>query len=384
VNVVLFTGRFLPEVGGMEYAVHYLADALVGLGADVRVMALRSPLSDDFAHRYRLLRYGRRFRGAHRLGLNRWSAGRLLARSRRRLPPDVVNFHGVAWPPRFALDWVTTRRIPVVMTPHGEDIQRVPDIGYGLRLDRAWDARIRDHLRRADAVTAISDSVREELDFVDPERIWTVPNGIRLDRFRRRPGRYLHERLGLDAHARIVLSVGRNHPKKGYEDGLRAFAALTARCPDEDLHYVLLGGGVGALAPQAERLDLAARVHLLDPLRPEALVEAYNSAWLFFSPSIVEGLSLVSIEAMACGLPLVVTDVPGNCDVARDNDCGRVVPAGDAEAMAAGLRALLDGDERDRLAGRAARAAGRYDWSRIAGRYLSVYEHVIGRRSRPA
>ncbi|MEM9173613.1 MAG: glycosyltransferase family 4 protein [Myxococcota bacterium] len=378
-HVLLFAGRFLPDVGGMEYVVHYLAEALVDAGVEVTVLANRTKTPGGPEHRYRLIRYGLLFRGAMRSGLFRLSVSRTLSKLQREHPVDIVNFHGVARAPFWGLSFFERRSIPSVMTPHGKDVQRFPDIGYGLRLEPEWNARIEDHLQRANAVTAISESIRGELDCVAPERVHIVPNGIHRQRFTRNPSTFLHDRVGVPHDTRFVVSVGRDHIKKAYADGIHAFAPLLGDPRFDDVHYAIIGRGVSSHAMLVSELGLDGRVHLVEEVASHEVAESFNSACLFFSPSIVEGLSLVSIEAMACGLPLVVTDVPGNADVVRANGCGLLVPVRDLDAMGEAIGALLSNEHlRSELAEIAWQRSDDYDWSAIARRYLEVYASLLG------
>jgi glycosyltransferase involved in cell wall biosynthesis len=267
------------------------------------------------------------------------------------------------------------------MTPHGQDIQRVPEIGYGLRLDDRWDVIVRRNLGQADAVTAISLSVQNELDDVDPARIIRIPNGVQISEFGKTHSRYLRERLGLDDDVIIILSVGRNHVKKGYDYGLRAMAALRENHGDSNTHYVIVGKQVSAYADLVSELFLDGSVTLIDELSPVEVRECYHSADIFFSPSIIEGLSLVSIEALACGLPLVVTDVPGNMDIVRDTGAGVIVPARDPQRMAEGLGELVcSPGRREALSEKAIVKVADYDWSAVAKRYVKVYRNVLAGR----
>ena len=125
-------------------------------------------------------------------------------------------------------------------------------------------------------------------------------------------------------------------------------------------------------------MEIQDKVSLVEEISPDEVRECYRSSQIFFSPSIVEGLSLVSIEAIACGLPLVVTDVPGNEDIVRDNKCGLIVKNQDPANMARGLHELLTDDRaRHTYAGNALTGARNYDWTHIADQYIKVYEKVI-------
>jgi glycosyltransferase involved in cell wall biosynthesis len=115
------------------------------------------------------------------------------------------------------------------------------------------------------------------------------------------------------------------------------------------------------------------------------LILAYASAWCFLSPSLSEGLSLVSIEAMACGLPLVVTDVPGNADIIRDNECGMTVRPKDPQAIGRVLSLLArDADLHRRFAEKASSGVIRYDWSAIAAKYIDVYRQTLSQARKTA
>ena len=358
---------------------HHLANALVELGHEVLVLAKRVAwrLPGD-PGRYELHRFGLPVRGSGHSGLDfAWGLAEL-GRARRLRGVEVVSCHSVDHAGTIARYGKQLLGFPLVLTPHGLDVQRVPEIGYGMRLDPAWDRVITRNLRAADCVTAISRSVRQELDMVDPARIVDLPNGIDVARFAGPRCDYLHRELAIAPSRKIVLSVGRNHVKKGYEYGIRAIARLVHDYGRNDVHYVIIGCGVTGHAGCVEENGVSAQVSLVEQIPQEKLIDCYKSADLFFSPSIIEGLSLVSIEALAAGLPLVVTGVPGNDDVVRDTGCGIVVQDRDIDDMAAGLNALLEDDgRRAELARKSMQGASQYDWPSIAKRYMEVFQRAI-------
>jgi glycosyltransferase involved in cell wall biosynthesis len=270
--------------------------------------------------------------------------------------------------------------VPLVITPHGEDIQRIAEIGYGLRLRRSWDKIIKWNLSEADAVTAISDSIKHELSFLPNEKVFDIPNGIDRGKFVPVQCGYLHDLLGFNPEKKIVLTVGRYHMKKGYEYGIKAFELIRNK-GYRNLIYVIIGRGSHRLKPLVKSLNLDKKVHLISQLDRETLLKCYQSSWAFFSPSIVEGLSMVSIEAMSTGLPLIVTDVPGNLDIVRDNNCGVIVASKDPRSMAKGiLRLLLTEGLYDRYSRRGVERAELYDWKNIALKYIETYRTAIDYR----
>lgn len=381
-NICMFGSSFLPRRGGMEFVIHHLSNALVHEGHNVTVIAERAAWSGiGEAHDYDLVRYGIPTRGLRSLGISGPDSFLAIWRVHRRVHFDLLHCHSVASAGSRAVRAKLMLDIPVVMTPHGEDIQRVPEIGYGLRLNRRWDATIRRNLDYADAITAISVSVQNELDGVDPDKIVRIPNGVHIKEYGNTPSRYLRERLGLGDDSIIILSVGRNHVKKGYDYGIRAMAALREEYDVANARYVIVGKQVSAHAGLVIQLALEGCVTLIDELPPAEIRECYHSADIFFSPSIIEGLSLVSIEALACGLPLVVTDVPGNEDIVRDTSAGLIVRSRDPEQMARGLNELVkDAGRRKELSDIAMKKVVDYDWSAVAKRYVRVYRNVLAGR----
>lgn len=378
-NICIFGSSFLPAVGGMEYVMHNLANALVEIGHDVTVISKRvSWEGPKELGRYKLYRFGLPIRGSGRLGLDYSHAILLASYLNWRVKFDVLNCHGVSNSGTRARILSKMWGLPLVMTPHGEDVQRITDIGYGLRLNADWNRRITENLKAADYVTAISQSVHDDLDVVPEERIVDIPNGVHMKRFAGPRSNYLHDHLGIPKSRKIILSVGRNHIKKGYVYGIDAVSRLVGDFGYENVHYVIVGRGVTEHRSMVEDKQADDFVSLIDELPSEKVASCYKSADVFFSPSIVEGLSLVGIEAMVSGLPLVVTNVPGNDDVVKDNSCGVVVKSQDAADMARGLyRVLSDDLYRNSLAQLAKQNSFKYDWLEIAKNYEDVYIRAI-------
>jgi len=380
-NICMFGASFLPRRGGMEFVIHHLANALVGEGHRVTVIAERTSWQGvGVDHNYDLVRYGIPTRGLRRLGFSAPDSLWAIWRRHRRIPFDIIHCHGVSYAGTRAVRAKRLLGIPLVMTPHGEDIQRVPEIGYGLRLDERWNKKICGNMQHADAVTAISLSVQNELDCVDQSKVVRIPNGVHVNEYGKKDSRYLRERLGLENDTVVLLSVGRNHVKKGFEYGIRAMTALRDNYGVDKVHYVLVGKQVSEHADLVAKLSLEERISLLDELEPGEIRECYRSADIFFSPSIIEGLSLVSIEALACGLPLLVTDVPGNEDVVHDTGAGVIVHSKDPQHMAEGIYELVhNADVRKNLSELAIEKAAAYDWQVVARRYAGVYKQCTGR-----
>jgi glycosyltransferase involved in cell wall biosynthesis len=264
------------------------------------------------------------------------------------------------------------------------------------RLARGATAVRNRWLRDADAFVAMSGVIRDEMRAagVSVERVALLPHGVDTERFRPpEPGERgaLRSRLGLPKGVLAVYS-GRLLRGKGLETLLEAFAAVAGG--REDLGLVLLGSGEGqALSVEGELRGwvedhgLAERVRLVG--RVDRVEDTLRAADIFVFPSRFEALGIALVEAAACGLPAVASRTGGIVDVVEDGRSGRLVPPGDAGALAEALRALgADADLRAAMGGEARRTAlARFDERDALARYRALFREVSRRRpssSRPA
>jgi glycosyltransferase involved in cell wall biosynthesis len=197
----------------------------------------------------------------------------------------------------------------------------------------------------------------------------------------------------LNSTDRVILAVGRNHPKKGYGDLIEAMALVKRKF--EKAKCVIIGAGTENLAPMVKDLGLqgevvlageipTARGELLDltalVLPHGDLVSAYLSSDIFVSPSLIEGFALVIPEALAAGLPVVATDVPGNRDAVVKGYNGLITNPRAPQDLAEKILVLLeDEDLRRRMSANARESSLRYDWGKITEEYMKVYEHLLAK-----
>ena len=368
--------NFLPARGGMEFVVHDLADALHDLGHDVTVFAPRwKNLPPEQDHRYRLVRFGWSFRGAFKFGFNRWPLKREFGRIQKEAPFDVISSHSAYLATSYALSLKKKYGVPVVVTCHGHDIQRHPETGYGLRLDPKKDRVIRSNLHSSDLTVSISPSIDEDLgEVLAADKIVSIPNGVEVKAASSAEDNWLRERVGSESDL-IVISVGRNVPKKSFDLGIEAFALAVRQMPS--MRYVHIGRDGEILQEQANSLGVGDRFHALGE-QPRALVlQAYREADMFFSPAAVESFGIVTYEAMAASLPSVVSDGPGNRDAVHDGKTGIVVPTGSVDLMAEALIDLAANEARRREYGSEAKeAVARFSWPRIADEYVEAFTRL--------
>jgi glycosyltransferase involved in cell wall biosynthesis len=265
----------------------------------------------------------------------------------------------------------------LILTEHG---RHFPD--YVAPLRRAVNRLLLDPL--ADAVNAVCGFSARSLSRVDGfngRRIGVIENGIDVARYHTAVDRdALRRRLGLDPGRRYLINVARFHPIKDQATLLRGFAPVAAARPDADL--LLAGDGPlrGELEKLTADLGLKGRVHFLG-VRPD-VPDLLQAADVFALTSACEAASLTLLEAMAAALPVVVTAVGGNPEIARDGVEGLLVPRGDAAAVAAAVLRLLDDPTAARHMGAAGRARveERYQLARTVAEYYRLYQHLSRRR----
>lgn len=218
----------------------------------------------------------------------------------------------------------------------------------------------------------------------DPSRTVVLPNGFDCERFRpsieARAG--LKRELGVSEDATLIGMVSRYHRVKDHGNYLRAAGMLAAR--RSDLEFVLVGKGLdpgnGELLKAIDEQGLGGRVHLLGerhdiPYITAGLDIATSSSWAEAFPNVVG-------EAMACGVPCVVTDVGDSSVIVGET--GVAVPPRDSAALAAGWGKLLDFSPEQRLRlGAAARqrVVEKYSLASIARQYETMFRAILGGRS---
>jgi glycosyltransferase involved in cell wall biosynthesis len=259
-----------------------------------------------------------------------------------------------AYPDAVAVGWLARHLgIPYVVKVHGSDLN--VQASHALRRPQ-----IRAALRRADAVIAVSRGLADKAVTlgVDASRVHVVYNGVDHALFARRSRRAARMRLGLSAEAPLLLYVGNLKPSKGCLDLLEALPAVLAARPKARLIYVGSGPARAALLQRAAVLGCTGRVQCVDAVPHAALGDWFNAADLLCLPSHNEGVPNVVLEAMACGTPVVASDVGGIPEVVPPY-AGILVPPHVPDALSA---ALIEASGRSWDSARIAAHAAGFRW----------------------
>lgn len=384
----------LPRnVGGLEVVVDSLIRNQIKIGCDAKIVtrwkqsaAIRNA---KFPYQALPLLPNRPLggKGSGAIG-PRWPVALAIAFYQWRYRFDVWHLHTLYPTGWMAQPTLLQMGVPVVITPHGVDVNTHSEAGFGLRLNRKHNARIEQTVLNASKLTALTPSVKAELLALgaDPRRITQVPNGVWYRYFSTRTvDRDAYRKAhGIPKGKPVILSVGRNIPSKGFDQIPLALARLHAL--GIPATWLVVGQDTGALNAAARAVGVGD--HLLTfppvPVSPgaerfpsDALIDIYKSADVFAFPSLSEGFGLVVLEAMAAGLPVVVANSPGLRDLVVDEVDGLLTPPSDAQMLGDTIaRILQDFDLREKLIECGLRKAKAHDWAAIATEYMDIYASV--------
>jgi len=374
VRVAIVSPYDLDVVGGVQAHVTALAVALGRAGDDVVVLgpgaSAEGPQRSTLGRTLSVPANGSRAP----IALGPRAVLRLRA-ALQRIVPDVLHVHEPLVP-LIGPAAVLMGRGPRVLTFHATaEGGLLPAVYRGVR------ASARRIVARADVLTAVSPvaaAFHARMLGIDVGRIVIVPNGVDVARFT------------VSSRApqadRSIVFLGRLEHRKGADTAVEAFLLLAAADPELRMRVI----GAGPLRGTLERLRAAApegvaqRLQLMGRVGPEDLPRLLADAAVAVLPSRGgESFGIVLLEAMAAGVPIVATDIPGYRAVARDGREALLVPPDDPTALARAVGRLLDDDG---LAA-ALRAAGslraqEHDWNAVAVRMRDVYA-VARDRHRP-
>ena len=379
-RVVMVVRLFHPWVGGTERQAATLARSLIARGVDVRIVTGRwfrrtarcETIDSIPVYRNHTMWEFFGVRGLRKLGgyLYMVTLGWHLWRTRRDY--DVIHIHGMNYHSAVAVRLGRWLGRPTVTKLANSG--RASDVDK-MRSDRQlWGARfLLPTALRSDRFIALNTAVADELRSagVSRERVVSIPNGVALD------GIVAKSDYALAGRARVVF-VGRLHEQKGLTTLVDALAELHRHRPDSvEVTFVGEGPYRTDLEAHVRRLGLAEVVHM--PGERADVSSALRRADVFVLPSRAEGLSNALLEAMAHGLPVVVSDIPGNADVVEHDRDGLRFGYGDHHGLAECLAALFADDARRARLGSQARATieARYALPEVVDRYLDLYEELV-------
>ena len=295
-----------------------------------------------------------------------------LKRLRREFDFDLIDAHYV-YPDGFAaVKLAQYCNKPVVVSARGSDIHLFSTFPLIRRL-------LRYTLARADHVIAVSQALQNAIIAlpVDEKKTSVIPNGVDTQKFFRVDKKQSRERLGLP-EAKIILSVGRLEPVKGFALLIKAFQKLFVDEEKKDARLVIVGEG----SERAKLERLIATLHLHEHVRlmgarpHDELKQWYSAADCLCLASEREGWPNVVLEAFACGTPVVATEVWGMREVIPNEELGVLAPR-DENHLTRALACALNKKWQNEVLVEHARERS---WEKVAQQVEHTFERVLTSR----
>ena len=291
-----------------------------------------------------------------------------------RFKPDLLHVHHAMpdGPAGYLLGLIS--RKPYVITAHGCDVPgMLPSLDAFFRRIESVGKLV---WRKAAANVVVADHLLDLARRSYPDaRIVYIPNGVDTEAFRPASVR------PCNSEVRIVYA-GRFHHEKNVAMLIRAVPDILALATRPFRVYLYGSGQEGEeLVRLASELNVASRVEFPGWVERGKIVAAFQQGDIFCLPSLLEGMPIACIQAMACGLPVVATDTPGARIEVVDGRTGYLVPVNDTKALAQALAALIDSPEKRAAFGAAGRerCEEQFSWRRVGDLYHQLFLEVVSR-----
>ena len=305
-------------------------------------------------------------------------------KNQQNLRYDLIHSH--YWLSGRLGSWVQDRwNIPHIVMFHTlgivKNIAGVADPEPDLRI-----ATEKNLTQTCDRILAPTDREKENLlkyCHTPADRIGVVPCGVNLELFRPMDKAMARQRLGFGADERILLYVGRFDPIKGIDRLLEAVAYLKHV---KRIRLVIIGGD-GPETAEYRRLQQIAVEHgiqnsvvFVGRIAQKSLPPYYSAADVLVVPSYSESFGLVGLESLACGTPVVATDVGAMHYIVREGETGRIVADAAPRALAHAVEAVLTGSGFKKLSPAMIRASVlKFGWSPVAAVVINEYGTLFGK-----
>jgi rhamnosyl/mannosyltransferase len=363
---VLHVGKFYPpHMGGIETHVQVLSRELQKR-ADVEVLVASETKDDEefWDEGVKVTRVGTRFK------VSGAPVCPSLSSKIRHAKADIVHLH-LPNPPAILSYLASGYRGPVVATYHSDIVRQQ-------FLAKAFDPVLRFFLKRCDSIIATSSKYVETspilADYIDRCRI--IPYGIPIEQFAAYDAAEV-ERIRREFGSRLIISVGRLIYYKGFMHLVEAMRNI-------DGHLLIVGEGHlrEDLENRARAHQVADKITFLGEIHNQDVVPYYHAADVFALASIArsEAFGIVQLEAMACGKPVVNTNLDSGVPcVSLHGKTGLTVESHDPLALAGAINKLLDDSELRQTYGQAARARVDEEFSQsvMLERMFNLYSQIL-------
>jgi D-inositol-3-phosphate glycosyltransferase len=249
----------------------------------------------------------------------------------------------------------------------------------------------RQVLRRADRIIVATLAEMTQLRFLyraDSRKMTVIPPGVDTSHFYPIPADEAKQYIGLKPENRMVLFVGRIEPLKGIDTLIQAMSCLDLQGMHRPVHLAIIGGDVDVspeemseemtrLQKMCDDLCMGGMVLFLGKRGQDTLPYYYSAAEVVVMPSLYESFGMVALEAMACGTPVIASEVGGLGYLVQNGITGYTIPDSDPAELCDKLSHLLgNADLRNQMGNAAAEYAADYAWNKVASQIIDVYKDV--------
>ncbi len=400
-NIAIAISSFFPDIGGAQITAHKLACHLTDQGHKVVMFSAWSSWRKIGERKKRLgyqllpLIPGQQSIMPYFGSVYQFAQNRYFSWMQRKYKFDVWQSFGTFPAAVSVARFVSPRGIPHVLRTVGYDIQKDPEIGYGYRFNRKVESLIQAWSIKASKVIALSESVKPDLRdlSVTDDQIEIIPCGVDQSHFEsvdidRTATR---KKYGIPLNKFVYVTVGRNHPKKGFSVLLESMSERKRKGTLCNTHMVFVGDKMTKLAPYAAELGIANHATFIEEqgfdsnenkfkVPSKSLVALYKCADACVFPSLLETFAMINIEAMAAGIPVISTDAPGCIETIIDGVDGLVAKAGDPVDLAQKMEQLQHSVKLQStlIKNGTESVRKKFNWDIVGAKFESLYYSLTG------
>jgi D-inositol-3-phosphate glycosyltransferase len=382
-RVCLVTHYFPPHKGGIEQVSFEQSKRLTEMGYQIDVLTSKyegrnmNPLKGITIHHYPSLNVAKRFGVPY--PIISFEAYKMFTHLIGKC--DIVHAHGHVYMASYMAGMVAKKlKKPFIVTQHNTFIDYKSFLNIVEQLNDMVIGK--SVLRHADRITTVSKETKKYVLRLGADKTKTsvIYNGVDTDLFRPANKNQSRKKLGLPNNRKIVLSVRRLVYKNGLDTLIESVPKVAQKHPD--VLFVVAGKGPSRklVEDRIKELGISQNIKLAGFVPDEQLPLYYDAADIFMLPSASgEGLPLVLLEAMACGVPVIATKVGGTPEIVNHMKNGVLVPPIDTEAMAEATSKLLSEEKLRTTIGEEARrnVENRFTWTENVRQLQEVYNEFI-------
>jgi glycosyltransferase involved in cell wall biosynthesis len=391
-RILIASDFYYPDVNGISYFAQRLAAGLAKRGHQIFVMAPARAVRDNILTRDSVIIYSVRsirvpiypnFRASPPVLIRRD-----IEKHTRKIQPNIIHIQDHFMVGREATLAARKSNIPIIGTNHlmPENLihyLRLPDFAEKKLKEFFWRDFSRVY-RRLDAVTTATKTAAQLIEMLELEKdVVPISCGIDLEKFNpRNNGAYLKQRYGIPESHPVILYVGRLDREKRIELILRALPQIVESV---DAHLVLAGTGklMAEFEHMAEEIGVRGRVTFPGFVPNEDLPSLYRMADVFVIAGTAELQSIVTMEAMASGLPIVAVNAVALPELVHDGENGYLFPEGDSEVLAQRASAILSNPAlKAKMGQKSLDIIQAHDIRMTLDKYETLYGQVIAKHFR--